>query len=158
MAPPLGAAVAEATARARPGAGAAAGRGRVAVAAACRSSWLPAQRALRPCHRGALLRVRAADDANKERVRERVNRIEEEINRQARPRGQRRTPGSKPTHAPPTQHGVSVTALFERDVSRARAALRRRQRTAGRRHAARTAPHAAGLPPRVALRRAPRRS
>ena len=41
-------------------------------------------RSLKPGRRGAPLLVRATSDPNKDRVRERVNRIEEEINRQVR--------------------------------------------------------------------------
>lgn len=55
----------------------------VALGSAARGRLLPLTR-LRPGRRGAPLLVRATSDPNKDRVRERVNKIEEEINRQAR--------------------------------------------------------------------------
>ncbi len=55
----------------------------VALGSAARGRLLPL-RPLRPGRRGAPAPVRATSDPNKDRVRERVNKIEEEINRQAR--------------------------------------------------------------------------
>ena len=86
MPPALGAAAGSAVTLAPPRAArCGAPRFRLAPAAAAshRSPLLPHRR-LAPGRRSAPLRVRATSDPNKERVRERVNKIEEEINRQAR--------------------------------------------------------------------------